>query len=133
MGILGDEHFVIQPPAPFALSFEEIINHALDDLSEGPKLPGHRILKLFLPAWPRILLSHLQRGLKERAAGGQCLRDQRTQLSRQRVDRLFDVNGAAIDFFASEDFGKSLQDVVTDHDLPPKYVVRACLAARTTK
>src|SRR4029077_7025315 len=70
MSVLRDGHLVIQAPAPVALPTEKVIDHALDDLPKRPELSAYGILKLVVPAWPRIFLGDRRPGLQKLAPRG---------------------------------------------------------------
>src|SRR5260221_11908318 len=131
MSIARDRHFVIQSPAPFAFLAEEIINHALHDLSPGPEFPADRILKLLLPLRPAIFFPDRRRRLQQFTASGQCRSEIRTQLAGESGDRLFNVNLSSVDRFCAEETWEILANIFVDHNLDPPLRLSGTLFCRT--
>ena len=115
VSVPGDGHFVIEPPPPLALAAEEVVDQPLNDLPERSELPCNGILECVVPFWPRIFFANGGRGLQERSSRTERGSDIGTQLRRKRGNRLFDVDGPAVDPSRPEQLGESPENVLTNH------------------
>ncbi len=97
MGVGGDGHFVIQPPAPLTFAPEKVVNHALDDLALRPGFARDRVFEHGVPLGPRVLLSDRRLRLQSLPARAQSRSDCRTKFAGEGGDRLFDVHVVAVD------------------------------------
>ena len=57
VGVLGNVHFVVEPPAVLGVPTEKIINQSLDNLAIGPELASYGILKGVIPLGPGIFFA----------------------------------------------------------------------------
>jgi hypothetical protein len=123
VSVPGNGHVVVQPPAPLAVAAQDVVNQALDDLTERPELSRDGVLEGVVPFRPRIFFANRRRRFEERGTGRERGRDVGIQLHDQRGNRLFDVDPPAVDRSGAEQFGKFLENVLTNHDVVPSFVL----------
>ena len=114
--VLRNGHFVVQPPTEDAVPAEEVVDQALDDLTERPGPSRHWIFKWIVPVRPRVLLANGRSRLEERLARRERGSDMRPEFARERRNRLVDVDRPAVDCLGPEQFRKLLKDVFANHD-----------------
>src|SRR5947209_11183864 len=115
MSIFGNRHFVIQAPAPLALTTQKVVDQPLHNLPEGPRLAANGIFILLFPLGPGIFLADGRRRLQDFTAGRQSGSYGRAQLPGQRSDGLFNVDLMVIDCLTSKKIRKLFQDVIANH------------------
>ena len=115
MRVFGDRHFVIEPPAPFGFTAEEVVDHALHDLAIRPRSALDRVFKLLFPLRPAVFLAHGRGRFKNLASGSQGGGDLRPQLAGERGNGLLDVDVMAIHLLGAEEVRELLKDVIANH------------------
>src|ERR1035441_5361971 len=69
MHVGGDGYFVVEPPAPFALAAQKVVDHALYNLAKCPGTSRDRVVERRLPSRPAVFASHRLGTLQQRSPG----------------------------------------------------------------
>src|SRR5437016_1193951 len=116
MRVARDRYLVVQPPAQFTVPAEKVVNQALNDLAKRSLPARYGILERVVPLRPAILLPNPLRRLEQLPARRESRRDFRSQVPRELGNRLFDIDGPAVNRPGPEQFRKAFENVFTNHD-----------------
>src|SRR5207253_1378520 len=100
----------------FTVPAEKVVNQALNDLAKRSLPARYGILERVVPLRPAILLPNPLRRLEQLPARRESRRDFRSQVPRELENRLFDIDGPAVNRPGPEQFRKAFQNVFTNHD-----------------
>src|SRR5262249_10156349 len=110
-----NRHFVIEPPAPFALVAKKVVDHALDDLTISPVPARGGIFELGVPFRPPVFLANWSGRRKQLAPRAQRGNNSGAQFSGKCRNGLFNVDFPAIDFPGCKQLRKLSENILTNH------------------